>query len=218
MKTTGQKYHPIVWFRATNKEEVFWSPYGLRGARAALRGEWCDRRAALDSKKVQRYRQAALIDRSIVFDHFSSHVDGTFHAKCSHEDRPVYSHRTHKVKSIDSEEPVFLEASVLTDRTDYYRSSENRASDHVLDVPPGCFLKIFFIIAVKNHDCSELMEDYKMPGQHFGPTSEFGAFQLRSIITPQGESDRPSLGRGTVVSLRFKMSSGLWLLKTFLFE
>ena len=218
LKTAADVYRPILWFKATNKEEFFWGPYGLLDGSPVLVGEWNDRHTIADSKKIQRYRRITCKERSIVFDHFSSHVEGTFHLKCKNERGPAYSHILPKVAGIADDASVFLEATLLTDQVDLYRTSELRLSDQVINALPGDFLKIFFAIAGRNFSYSELMDDYIKPIEYSGPKFEFGPFQFQSIVASQGASDRPERHSGTVVSLRFETTSSLWLLKAFLIK
>jgi hypothetical protein len=217
VKTLDNVHRPILWFKANNKDEFFWGVYGRQEGGAVLRGQWNDRYTVADSARNQRYRLKSCSEECIAFDHFSSHVDGTFHLKCKGESGPLYSHKTRKVTGIGNDAPVFVEATLLTDEVNSYRPSELRAADHAIGAPPGNFLKIFFAIAGRNHSCSDLMADYRKANQYVGPNFEFGSFQFQSIISHQEISDRPDGSAGTVVSLRFETTSRLWLLKAFLF-
>ncbi|MFC5580565.1 hypothetical protein [Rhodanobacter terrae] len=217
VKTPDNVHRPILWFKANNKDEFFWGVYGRQNGGAVLRGEWNNRHTVADSARNQRYRLKSCRGKSISFDHFSSHVDGTFHLKCKGESGTLYSHKTQKVTGIGNDAPIFVEATLLTDEVNSYSPSEPRASDHAIGAPPGNFLKIFFAIAGRNHPYSDLLVEYRKADQDVGPNFEFGSFQFQSIISHQEISDRPDGSAGTVVSLRFETTSRLWLLKAFLF-
>lgn len=217
IRTEDGSHRPILWFKGYKEDELIWGPYGLNGNQAVLAGEWPDRHATYDSKRLQRYHLAACREKLTAFDHFSSHIDGAFHVKCTGLDKPLYSHRTPKIFGIDEHSHVFIEATILTDEVGLYGPAELRKTDAVIPAPQGSFLKIFFAIAGRKHSYTELMKFYRLPDQREGPRFELGSFQVQSIVTCQSNSDRPARGEGSVISLRFETAARLWLLKAFLF-
>lgn len=211
-------HRPVLWFMATSKDEIFWGLYGVTDGPVTLSGDWPDRRVDLDSSDIRKYHLSAMRHGSDLFDHFSSHVDGTFHLKCKGESAPIYSNTMRKLEGINNEVPIFLEAKILTDRIDLYKPSNLRSSDHVIKAPGEGYLDIFFAVAGKDHAYDDVMSDYIKPGQALGPYFEFGSFQLKSIITHLTQSDRHTTSNGTVVSFRFLMSSQSYILKAFQFS
>jgi hypothetical protein len=220
LESEDGRLHPLFWFRAHGSNELIWSPYGLRLRRSILAYEWPEQRVTPEPRTEQfRYYFNAAERRGVLIDHFTSHVDGTFHIK-SADQEPAYVHRLRRLEPLDENASVFLEATAKTDvASDYRVDARNLDGTVLLASPPGAGVNLHFAIAGRRFPLEEQFRHSAQPGET-RRRFELGAFAVLVVAYPYWPDVQLAENRfrGTFLTLRFGLASGNDCLKTFFFE
>lgn len=213
---------PILWFKSHNQNEILWSPCGMQSTNCTLRSLSSDEVIARDDISPRKYHFKDFIPINEPIDHFSSHVDGTFHLKGKHAP-PIYSHTLRMREDLGINSPVFLEFIVHTEVAVDYRT-ENRLSRTdetvIISAENGGGVEILGAIAGQNYDIEGFIKDGLSHSWSPGSAFNIGNFKAALATRPiWPNSDLiESRPKGTLVTLRFLLKSGKFRHKTFLFN
>lgn len=214
--------HPILWFRNPKPDEILWSPYGVRSKSCTLHSLFPDELIGPDDINPRRYHFKNFVEINKPVDHFSSHVDGTFHLKGKHPP-PIYSHSLRMRENLGANSPVFLEFIVRTEvAAEYCTKSRSRGPGETIVImgENGAGVEICGAVAGDSYD----IEGFIMAGLNDswsrGPIFVIGSFKGALATRPVWPncdliSNRP---RGTLVTLRFLLENGSFRHKVFLFN
>lgn len=221
MQTPEGAFRPLMWFRSHKQDEIFWAPYGVSSKECMLRGWFPDEFVARDDANQQRYYFRNYIPINEPVDHFSSHMDGSFFLKGKHRP-PIYSHTLRMREKLGADSPVFLEFIMNTEVATKYRSETppRSAGSIAIRAENGAGIEIHGAIAGLKYDIEGFMKDGLRLPRSTGPIFSIGNFRAGLVtrpIWPEAEliEDRT---RGTLITLRFLLESGVYRHKTFLFD
>jgi hypothetical protein len=214
--------HPILWFRCSKPDEILWAPYGMHSKHCTLHSLFPDEDVDRDESSPRKYYFRDFVEVNEPIDHFSSHMDGTFHLKGRHAP-PIYSNTLRMRENLGPDSPVFLEFMVNSETaSEYSTKSKSRITDQTIIIigQSGAGVQIIGAVAGSNYDIEEFVMDGLDHSWTCGYTFSIGVFKAAlatRLIWPNFDliENRP---KGTLLTLRFFHESGKFRHKVFLFN
>jgi hypothetical protein len=214
-------FRPVLWFRARTNNQLLWAPFGLTTKQALLRAEWPEQFVAANDESERRYPLRGYAERNIRVDHFNWHQDGVVLLKDANT-TPIYHHKMRHLKPLGPESPLFLQIGIQTEVAAQYRSvTEHLESDAVVvRTELGSGIGAHFSVAGANFPMADYLAETSHSAWTIGPVFVLGPFVAGVTYYPTKPNATLSEDRlrGTFLSLRFLLQSGVYRHKTFLFE
>jgi hypothetical protein len=220
IETPDGKLRPLLWFDSHKENELVWAPYGLSRKQSVLTYEWPEQNVPRNTKEEYRYYFRERMRRDLPLNHITSHLDGTFHVKSTHEP-PIYIHRMRRTEPLGPQTNVFLECIVVSDVGMDYRADSRKLKlgSVSLPVPLGSGLRIHMAFSGRDFPLeSAFKHEPKYEKLRREVTvGNFKAVFVASYHRPDVEltDDRT---KGTLISFRFPLARGGDRLKNFIFE
>ena len=210
----------LMWFRSRRNNQLLWCPYGLFTDQPLLRAEWPEEFVDPDNSKPRLYHLRGYADRKIIIDHFNWHQDGVVLMKDS-SNKPVYRHKETHLQPLGPGSPLFLQIAFQTETATEYRRIETLPADAVvIPTDVGSGVSAYVAAAGSNFPMNDYLRDTNRPTFRVGPVFHMGGF-VAGLTYRSIQPDRTLIEnrlRGTLVSMRFLLQSGVYRHKTFLFQ
>lgn len=225
MRTGADRFARLLSFKRTRRDELLVVPYGLDGPSPMLDLIWEETVVASDNLDRLRYRVTDATAVAKEADHFTCHLDGTFHLKTKDE-TDLYIQRTQTAEPLGVQTKTFLNFILISDTALLYRSFPEVIEDPcmVCQMEPDSFIYLRGAFAGLSYPHDKLVVDTLSPADGLKSVKgvEFNLNPLRGLIWAVSQrwlpARPPSLPRGSFLAFKLPRSDGRWTLKAFQFS